>query len=364
MADGPHFRSTTKAVLGALLLSCTTDYGCPATHDFDDASVLAINEAGDAGGADAPAAMDAGSCARPRTVTLVVVVSSDGANDLRELRAELVAEIVTRLISGDTDGDGEADSQPVQEIRVMATYNEICLGDEYEGYDGEWVAPRDGICGGDDASIVQVVRAGEDWHDELRCRLVPRRDALGCVPEPLEAALVALSTGEEGIDLSPAVPLGGGVNSAWRDREDLVVLLLEAADWRDDCSRRIEIPADCGSPDAGGGGFCCLENLGPVSRTSDGLTRIFGERPYVVASLGMHPAFDARTDDPARLDEWLSEGLPAECAVMRPHRRMVELARQLHPNMDLVPLTCDGARLPDIADVGPFARHVLSRICE
>jgi hypothetical protein len=176
--------------------------------------------------------------------------------------------------------------------------------------------------------------------------------------------LVALSTGEEGIDVSPAMPLGGGANSAWRDRDDLVLLLLEAADWRDDCSRRMAFPAEVcrDTPDVGGS--CCPENLAPVSRTSDGLRRIFGERPYLVASLGMHPAFDARHDDPARLDEWLSEGLPAECAVMRPHRRMVELARQLHPNMDLVPLACDGARPPDIADVGPFVRHILSRLCE
>lgn len=352
--------SIARGAWTVLLLSCWGACGCPAFHETGDARVGGV-DVGDVlrVGEDA-----ASVCARPRTVTLVVIVSSDGANDFREHRAALVGEIVSRLSSGDTDGDGEADAQPVEEIRVMATYNEICLGDEYEGYDAEWVSPRDGICGGDDASVIQTVRAGEDWREQLRCRLVPRRDALGCVPEPLEAALVALSTGSEGIDVSPAMPLGGGVNSAWRDRDDLVVLLLEAADWRDDCSRRIDIPADCGTPDRGGGGFCCAENLGPVSRTSDGLRRIFGERPYLVASLGMHPAFDATTDEVGRLDQWLSEGVPEECFVMRPHRRMVELARQLHPNLDLLPLTCDGAHFAEIADVEPFVRHVLSSICD
>lgn len=342
-----------RAVIASIWICAT---GCPATHDTEDASVLA--------GADALIGPDARGCVGPRTVTLVVVVNSDGANDLRELRAELVGEVVARLISGDTDGDGDPDSEPVAEIRVMATYNEICLGDDSEGYDAQWVSAGSGICIGDETTRVQVVRAGADWQEELRCRLVPARDALGCVPEPFEAALVALSNGSEDIDLTPALPLGGGVNSAWRERDDLVVLLLEAADWRDDCSRRINIPADCGTPDRGGGGFCCPENLGPVLRTSDGLRRIFGERPYLVASLGMHPAFDASREDTGRLDEWLSDGVPEECFVMRPHRRMVDLARQLHPNMDLVPLTCDGARFSDIADVEPFVRHVLSRICD
>jgi hypothetical protein len=162
-----------------LWLSCLGAFGCPATHDTGDATVRGVADVLDV----LAAAEDASACARPRTVTLVVVVNSDGANDLREYRAEVVEEVVARLISGDSDGDGDSDSAPVEEIRVMATYNQICLGDEYDGYDAEWVSPRDGICRGDDDSVVQSIRAGPGWQEELRCRLVPRASG-GCVPEP------------------------------------------------------------------------------------------------------------------------------------------------------------------------------------
>ncbi|MFO0708609.1 MAG: hypothetical protein U0353_02150 [Sandaracinus sp.] len=335
---------------------------CPNTHATEDA---APGETSTDVATDASAA-----CSAERTVTVVVIANTDGGNELRWARGELVAQLVDRLLSGDIDDDGGSDITPVTEVRILTTSNETC--DDSGSAQAAWVS--DHVCAraSTTGDVSLVARADTDWRGSLMARLVCTGVELPlCVAEPLETALVALSGHPPPVELS-AEPLGDTGNAAWQDHDDVLVLLLEAADWRDDCSRRFD---QTGLVDACAGGavdpLCCAANLPPVSRTSGALRSILGDRPSVIASLGQHPAFDPRNEPASTLDSILDDGISVACGNIPDatpaqfgHARMVELARDLYPDMHLVPLTCTGRPPRELASTEALARHVFSRFCE
>jgi hypothetical protein len=305
-------------------------------------------------------------CPESRSVTLAVVTNTDGASGwLDDVRLQLVIELTERLLSGDIDADGLGDTTPVAEIRLLATGNEICVATAAPG--AAFSAPP--FC--TVASPELRITTTGSWRSEAECRLSDQaNDIPTCVPEPLDAAVMALSP-HPAPEWLEHEPLGDTVNAAWRERDDVFVLVLEAADWRDDCSARFDregtaAVCDRETEDP----VCCEANLPPVSRTADALRAIVGERPTVFASLGQHPAFDPSSEPVAALDALLEAGIPEECApgpptwTGRAHTRMVRLARELYPEMQLVPLSCVDEWSGELPSVEALARQVFSRFCD
>lgn len=319
--------------------------GCPAAHgDPADAGVVILP--------------DASSCSTPRSVTLVVVLNTDGANGSAQYRAELPIDLINMLLTGDVDGARGAEFEPVSSVRLMMVSNEICGAPPY---DGRWATEFPaGACEDFLRAPVLPIDSGADWEPEVLCRLLPGigGDHRLCLGEPLEAALVALANDSDGVDVSPLSPLGGTVNRGWRETDDVVALVLEAPDYRDDCSHQF-VPD--GTPTCPAPG-CCTDNLPPVTRTSEGLRQILRDRTYVVASLGSHPSFDPQHDEASRLDGWIRDGIPPLCGGDRPHNRMLALAREMQPDMHLVELSCDPLGF-GTGNMQAFARDVFSRFC-
>lgn len=310
-----------------------------------------------------PDAVDASRrCSVPRSATLIVVVNVDSLNDYAPVRETLVLDLVSRLLDGDLDADGVADARPLERVRLGVVSNEM-FDDRFTMFGcgelarGELISSTCGAGG----NMQTIVATDSAWRTEASCRLQDHRgDAATCVGEPLEAALVALSPDPAPIDLSPRAPLGDGVNRAWRDVDDVLVVAFQASDARDDCSRRIEEVGFLSGTCPEDNRYCCDANLPPVTRTSDALRTIVGDRPAVYASFGAHGPFDPTVDAAARLDTL--ERMP-ECFLARPHTRMVRLAANLHPDMHLLPTTCpdDEARA---AGLTGLSRDVLSRVCD
>jgi len=335
-----------SASLSSLLVAC------PSVHTGD-------------GGPTIP------NCSAERTVTLAVIANVDGVNEQSGQRAEVTVRLAERLLRGDPDGDGLADVEPIQRVRVMMTTNETMERESAMGAcgtlgrGGAWTSEflerncpesrwrRDQVVHEFDTSMA--------WEEDLRCLLDTdgfRADG-ACQGETFEAALAALSPDPGPLDLSPLVGLGDSLNAGYQS-SDVLVLILQSPDWRDDCSRPIEAsPAVSDVCD----GLCCERNLPGVERTSDALRSIVGDRPVVFASYGQHPAFDPSTEGLARLDRLLEVGPEwTGCFQMRPHLRTTRLARALYPDMHLVPLTCSGETA--IPDLEPLARRVFSKFCE
>lgn len=349
-----------RSLAAALTLMSVGSTACPATHHTEDAADTALGDRGD--GPDSPNSR----CPRSRSVTIAVVTNTDGASGwLDDVRVQLVIDLTERLLTGDIDVDGLEDTTPVEEVRLLATGNEICVATATPG--AAFSVPP--FCAVESAAL-RITATGE-WLSEAECRLSNQaHDIPSCVPEPFDAAVMALSS-RPGPEWLEHDPLGDTVNAAWRERDDVFVLVLEAADWRDDCSARFDregtaAVCDRETEDA----VCCEANLPPVSRTADALRAVVGERPTVFASLGQHPAFDPMTEPPTTLDTLLESGIPEECApgpptwTGRAHTRMVRLARALYPDMQLVPLSCVDEWSGDLPSVEALARQVFSRFCD
>ncbi|MBN8615566.1 MAG: hypothetical protein J0L92_33530 [Deltaproteobacteria bacterium] len=198
--------------------------------------------------------------------------------------------------------------------------------------------------------------------DEIRCRLaaVPPED-IQCVPEPMEAALVALAPSPSPVDVSPRSPLGSTTNAAYREIDDVLVLVMEAGEERDDCSRRLDgVGSECSDETVSL--TCCDPNAAPVSRAAMGLRAIVGDRPTVYVSLGMHPTIDPAVGGVAAIDAFL-ERPSCYLSPWDPHRRMARLARELHPDMHLLtalrePSDCG------YGEMGGLVRAVFDRVCD
>lgn len=340
----------TAAVVAATV--CLS--ACAQTNMPSDAEAAV-----DAAAATADAARD---CSPLRSATLVVVANVDSLNDYAPFREALVVGLIDRLVRGDTDGDGVPDERPLDSVRLAVVANEM-FDDRFERLGcgqpsrGELI---DSACGGG-GNIQTILATDTTWQEETNCRLqdLPG-DGATCVGEPLEAALVALAPDPAPVDLSPRTPLGDTTNRAYRDVNDVLVVVVEASDGRDDCSRRIEeVGVESGRCPVEHP-YCCAANLPPVSRTSDALRAIVGTRPAVFASFGAHGAFDPRADDRTRLDAL--ERMP-ECFLSRPHTRMVQLAAGLYPDMHLVPVSCAVSE-PDTRGLEGLAAHILGEVCD
>lgn len=347
-------------LIGIAACAALASWGCASTIQRD----AAPDQDGAGLSTDAPMERDVGPprpCSPLRSATVVVVVNVDSVNEGAPERREAVLELIQRLLEGDADGDRVPEQRGLSRVRLLVVPNEIRqteflilpCGQENAG---EFITSSCGTGG-----QAQVIDASMDWRAEAGCRL---RDVPGdwpaCVPEPLEAILVALSPEPGPVDLSPRVGLGEGVNAVWREVDDTLLVVLEASDYRDDCSHRLTPGASelCPGPDL----ICCEANLPPVSRTATALRAIVRDRPAVYMSLGAHGVFDPALDSPERLDELLSS---PECFWGRPHLRMVRLARELHPDMHLVPSVCpETAPGLDGRGLDGVVRDVLARICE
>lgn len=321
---------------------------------------------------DAPASADARvpepvdafrGCSRLRSATIVVVVNVDGINDYAPLREALVVGLIERLLDGDLDDDGSSEARPLDRVRLAVVSNEmgddrfVPMGGCGEPSHGEFIESACGTGG----NMQTILAADPAWREEAACRMRDvRGDGLRCVGEPLEAALVALSPDPPPVDVSPRTPLGDTANRAWREVEDVLVVVLESADLRDDCSRRTEEIAVASGTCPPDDPYCCPANLPPVSRTSEGLRAIVGDRPAIFASFGAHGAFDPRMDEVNRLEEL--ERVP-ECYLSRPHTRMVQLAGDLYPDMHLLPVECMFG-VPESAGLAGLAAHILGEVCE
>ncbi len=149
----------------------------------------------------------------------------------------------------------------------------------------------------------------------------------------------------------------------------MLVVLMQQADRRDDCSRRLHmVPRSVGvctgereDP------HCCDANLPPVTRTSDALREILSERAVVYGAYAFTPPFDPTTQSAEQLDTWRADGIDGECVYVVPQLRTVALARELYPDMHLLALACrgplEGRERPPV-DVGALARDAFGRLCE
>jgi hypothetical protein len=287
----------------------------------------------------------------------VVVANVDGTLLPRTALTDGVLGLLERVMSGDVDGDGTPDATPLEEARLLIVPNEMedlrftSLPCDQPSR-GEFIESTCGLGG-----CAQQIRQGQSWREETLCRMreLPDNGRL-CVAEPLEAAVVALASDPPPFDLAPRSPQGGGVNAVYRAVDDVLVVLMSAADYRDDCSGRVDEAAgrDCDHP----AGACCESNLRPVSRFASALRQIVGSRPVVYASLGVHPSFDPLIEPRARLAELRGGGL---CADAVPHDRMIQLADELYPDMQLV---ARSEVCPEVGSTDALARHVLSKICD
>lgn len=334
--------------------------------------------------ASSPAVVDSGPdahtpplCSTTRSVTIAMIANNDDANDFGSDVGTATVEIVHRLLDGDVDADGETDFRPMERVRVLVTFNvaraRATPGDlacSLVGLGGEWTSSAlDTFCpdSAQRGNPVLDIREGDEFEADLRC-LVERQLEGECVIETFDAMLAALSPAAAPVDLTPLVGLGDGVNAAYQESNDVLVVLMQQADRRDDCSRRIHpVPRDEGvCTDEGEDSFCCDENLPPVTRTSNALREILRERPTVFAAYAATPPFDPTTGPRAELEVFLSDGFTHDCVYVVPHLRTVGLARELYPDMHLLPLVCrgplvDGERPP--IDVTGLARHAFERLC-
>lgn len=344
-------------------LAAAATAGCPSTSSLpDDAEI------------DAAAAL---VWSEVRTTTLVVIANNDDANDFGRDVGTATVELVGRLLDGDVDADGRADFAPMERVRVLVTFNvprrragREDVACSLVGLGGAWTSSAlDTFCPDSlqRGNPVLDVRAGDDFEADMRC-LVERQFEGECVIETFDAMLAALSPAAAPVELAPLVGLGDGVNAAYRAQNDVLVVLMQQADRRDDCSRRIHpYPRDEGVCAAEGDDtYCCDENLPPVTRTSNALREILRDRPTVFAAFAATPPFDPTNEGRDRLDTFLRDGFTHDCVYVVPHLRTVALARELHPDMHLLPLVCRGPLVdrqrPPI-DVTAVARHAFESLC-
>ena len=349
--------------LFALIASCLLLCGCPSTRQPDDATLDALTT---------------GPCSLERSATVVVISNVDGGNDLIGDVAAANVTLVERLLSGDVDGDGTRDFEPLERVRVPVALNmpRVPEGPGDVGCNGVgsgavWTSiALDRFCP-ESPRVGQVVfdiRPGDSFQEDLRCFLETRDLDGRCTPETFDTALAALSPADGPVELAPLMGLGDGVNSAYRERQDVLVLLMHQSNRRDDCSRRLhDVPSSVGlCTEEGDEPYCCEANLPPVTRTSEALREILRGRPVVYAAYAAAPAFDPTAEPAARLEEIVADGIDARCVYVAPHPRTVRLARALYPDMHLLPLVCRGPSMGGVAppiDVTEVARGAFDRLC-
>ena len=300
----------------------------------------------------------------------------DSGGELNFTHAGITVELVDRLLRGDADGDGVPEEVPLERIRVLATPNEpvrssspTVLDCTVVSYGGAWTStllddrcpdsPRAG-------NSVFDIEAGEEYRDDLLCLLAaaPSRDGQ-CVGETFDTALAALSPRDAPVDLTPLMGLGDSTNAAYRERSDVLVVVFQSGNLRDDCSQRTyENPPEGVCSDPGELPLCCDENLAPVTRTSNALRTVLAGRPVVYAGYVQFAPFDPTTQPVEALDALFADP-PYECAYAGTlHTRTAMLARELYPDMQLLPVACMGEGPLAIPDVTALARHVFASMCD
>lgn len=354
LGRGPRARSA--AALVASLAGALA--GCSAAHSQPDAGLDATRP-----------------CSTQRSATLAVVTNFDNG-ELNGVHTETTLALVDRLLRGDADGDGIAEEPPLERVRVLTTPNEAVrsraadlLDCSVVTYGGAWTSTLlDDRCPESPRAGHPVfdIEPGELYEDELRCFLYAEFDRDGqCAGLTFDAALAAFSPRDASVDLTPLVGLGDTTNAAYRERDDVLVVVFQSGVQHDDCSRRThERPPEgvCDGPSDHP--LCCEENLAPVTRTSSALRTILSGRSVVYAGYVQFASFDPATQPLSALEALLSDP-PNDCAYAgRLHTRTARLARELYPDMHLVPITCGAATTGGVPDVTALARHVFASICE
>lgn len=302
-----------------------------------------------------------GRCSPRRSATVILIANRDTPYYVTDDRRAVTLDLLGRLLAGDADGDGASELTGMDSIRFLMLSNELEDTRDFSrcrnGVRGAFLASTCGSGG-----PVQTIRATDaTWMDEVRCRIadVPDED-LQCVPEPIETALVALSPDPAPVDLRPRSPLGSATNAVFREVEDVLVVIMEAGEERDDCSLRLRELAPC-EPETVSMS-CCDPNTAPITRAAGALRAIVGDRPTVFVSLGMHPTIDPSVGGVAAIDAFL-DSPTCYLSPWDPHRRMARLARELHPDMHLItalrePTDCGYGQLDGLV------RAVFERVCD
>lgn len=137
---------------------------------------------------------------------------------------------------------------PLDRVRVLATPNEPVrsrsdvLECSVVSYGGAWTSTLlDAVC--PDSSRVGNpifdIEPGDDFEDDLTCLLYAPFSRDGqCPGEPFDAALAALSPRDSPVDLAPLMGLGDSTNVAYRERDDVLVVVFQSGNYGDDCSHR------------------------------------------------------------------------------------------------------------------------------
>ncbi|MBN8613851.1 MAG: hypothetical protein J0L92_24860 [Deltaproteobacteria bacterium] len=317
------------------------------------------------------------TCSGFRSATLAIINNFDSGGERNFVHTGITVELVGRLLRGDPDGDGVPEETPLERVRVLTTPNEPVRardGDVLDctvvSYGGAWSSTLiDARCPGSPHAGHPIfdIEPGDDFQADLDCFLYasPSRDGQ-CPALTFDTALAALSPRDSPVDLTPLVGLGDSTNAAYRERDDVLVVVLQSGNLQDECSQRTyEDPPDGVCSDPGEHPYCCEENLAPVTRTSDALRAILRGRPVVYAGYVQFAPFDPSTQPVAALDEMLSTHPPHECSFAGTlHTRTARLARELYPDMQLVPVACRGDETTGVPDVTALARHVFASICE